>query len=192
MKKTIPLIFTIFCFICCAEKTKLKAVTVTDFAKFVVATGYITDAEKYGWSIVQKTVYDYTTVQGANWKKPNGTNSTAQNMPVTQVSYNDAVAYCKWANVRLPSYEEYWHHVKNDERKIVCNALKVCAAKEANIVGNTWDITRSENPKGDIRLAGGSYLCSKFTCDGTDPNRKLYVSKDTGNVNISFCVLEKE
>ncbi len=142
----------------CVHHTKLKAVTVEEFSKFVSLTGYLTDAEKYGWSIVQETVFDYKMVYGATWKVPNGVDTAAYNLPVTQVSYNDALAYCKWANVKLPTYHEYWDYAQSDQREIISNLNKIYPVAKANIVGNTWDITRTENAKGEIRLAGGFLL----------------------------------
>lgn len=47
---------------------------------------------------------------GANWKHPYGPNSSIDgkdNYPVVQVSYEDALAYCKWANRALPT-EAQW------------------------------------------------------------------------------------
>ena len=152
------------------------------------ATSYTTDAEKFGWSIVQKTVYDFTTENGATWKTPNGIDSAKNNFPVTQVSYNDAIAYCKWAKCRLPSYKEYWDIVQHDNRTINENAPSILPIKETNIIGNVWDITLTENTAAEIRLAGGSYFCNPYSCNGTSPNRKLFVDKTTGNIHIGFSV----
>lgn len=171
-------------------KQSLEVVTYQHFEKFVAETGYITDAEKYGWSIVQQDVYNYITVENATWKKPDGINPPkSKKLPVTQVSYNDAITYCKWAGKTLPTYEQYWELVKNDDRVIVSdNKLPISDSESVNIVGNVWDITTSEKGE-NIRLAGGSLFCSKTTCHGTSKEREMYVDKVTGNMNIGFAVV---
>jgi sulfatase modifying factor 1 len=77
------------------------------FEVFVHETGYMTDAEKNGGFVFDgKWKIDPT----ANWRMPKGEKVNYEkwkDLPVVQVSYNDALAYCEWANCRLPSEIEW-------------------------------------------------------------------------------------
>ena len=191
MKKIylLSLLFLTFC--SNVEEKSLNPVTVKQFKEFINATGYETDAERYGWSIVQLNVYDYKIINGATWLKPDGENTSEDNMPVTQVSYKDAVEYCKWAGVSLPTYNQYWELVSSDDRLIVSdNKYPISPVDEVNVVGNVWDITEPINSD-QVRLAGGSLFCSIDTCHGTQEDRELYVDKETGNIHIGFSVLSE-
>jgi hypothetical protein len=189
MKKLYLLLLAILVSCSSPKDYNLKTVSVKEFKEFINATGYITSAEQYGWSFVQQDVYDYKIVNGANWLKPDGINLSADYLPVTQVSYNDAIEYCKWAGVSLPTYDQYWELVSSDDRLIVSdNMYPISSVESVNIIGNVWDITELENSN-QVRLAGGSLFCSIDTCHGTQEERELYVDKETGNIHIGFSIL---
>ncbi|MCD0490101.1 formylglycine-generating enzyme family protein [Pedobacter sp. MC2016-14] len=88
--------------------------TNAEFENFVTATNYITDAERLKNAMVFKAglpEFRWINDSTAYWRYPNGISrggiKDKMNHPVTTISYNDIQAYCKWAKVRLPSFEEW-------------------------------------------------------------------------------------
>jgi len=118
----------------------IHPVTVAEFAQFVKATGYKTQAENFGSSgVFEMAVPTWTMVDGASWRYPRGPNKPAAqlNHPVTQVSWNDAIAFCKWIGKRLPTEVEWEHAARNAQnggpRYAWGNELIVNGAYMANV-----------------------------------------------------------
>ena len=136
-------------------------VTNRQFATFVAATGWITEAEKIpllsgnrqetnpGSMVFQPTdgpvdLTDWRNwwrwVPGASWKNPNGSGSSIDHImehPVTHVAYADALGFCEWAGVRLPSEVE-WEIAARGGLHNAAFAWGDADQNSSNLLANTW------------------------------------------------------
>jgi formylglycine-generating enzyme required for sulfatase activity len=137
---------------------------------------------------------------GANWRHPHGPNSSIEgkeNMPVVQVSWEDANAYCKWAGKRLPTEAEWEYaargglesatypwggpYTKNDRGCFMANFKPSRGDYAADQALYTVE-AKSFQPNG-YNLYNMSGNVSEWTDSSYDPSSYEYVS--TMNPNVS-------
>jgi sulfatase modifying factor 1 len=140
-------------------------VTNAEFAVFVTDTGYLTEAEyapdpaQYPGALPEllvpgALVFAMTTgpvhlgdfsqwwawTPGACWRHPTGPDSSIDGLadhPVVQVSHADAVAYCNWAGLVLPTEAE-WEFAARGGLDAARFTWGDHDPQEAEPLANTW------------------------------------------------------
>ena len=168
------------------------AVTNTQFAHFVQATGYVTDAERYGWSFVFGPFLPdsfgetrgvvgaewWRQVFDAHWQQPEGPGSNIDDRldhPVVHVSWNDAQAFAAWSQTRLPTEAE-WEY----------------AARAGHDTPFPWGEALEPGGEHRMNVFQGTFP-GENTCDdgwaGTAPV-DAYIPNDFGLYNVTGNVWE--
>jgi formylglycine-generating enzyme required for sulfatase activity len=140
-------------------------VTVAEFARFVEATGHVTEAEvapdpaeypgadpdllvpgslvfraSEGPVDLRDVRNWWEWVPGATWRTPEGPGSSVedrQDHPVTQVAYGDAAAYAGWAGKDLPTEAE-WERAARGGLEGAVYTWGEELAPGGRMMANTW------------------------------------------------------
>lgn len=141
-------------------------VSVEQFAGFVEATGWVSDAERIGWSFVfagrvppgaavlkarVPAAPWWLGVPGADWRRPDGPGSEAEpDHPVVHVSWHDADAYARWAGARLPTEAEWEKAARGGLEQQRYPWGDEIVAGQANVWEGEFPVRRTNGPAGTL------------------------------------------
>ena len=169
-------------------------VTNKQFKQFVDETGYQTDAEKKGTGQV-KIGKKWKEFEGAIWKMPDGNNSIdgKDDYPVSQISYNDAVAYCQWAGKDLPTEAQWEMAARGPGGGIYPWGDSAPDDTMANFadsfIDETTPVTKYEKGQslyGAFDMAGNLYQWCKdwYSAEGKERESKNPTGPDSGTERV--------
>lgn len=129
-------------------------VTVAQFRSFIEATGYQTEADKFGDSgVFNFSAGQWELTKGASWEYPFGPDGAqaADDHPVTHVSWNDARTYAEWAGKRLPTEAEWEVAARSgqsDDRRFSWGDQLIINGKYQANVWQGSDVSSNSNEDG--------------------------------------------
>jgi len=137
-------------------------VTVRQFRAFVEATGYKTDAEQVGWANTCPQPGLHPNERGLDWRRPGFELNDDQ--PVVVVSWNDAMAFCRWLsvqtgrNVCLPTEAQWEYAARAGGREGSPSRLDETAWYEGNASDCVHPVgTKRPNPWGLCDMQGNAW-----------------------------------
>lgn len=142
-------------------------VTYKQFKAFVEATGYKTDAEKGSAKIKGSVLWKdgkFQEVDGICWKNNemgNPLTDADSNRPVVHVSWNDAVAFAKWMDCRLPTEAE-WEYAARGGTATPFNVGKCLKPEQVNYNGTIPYIGCKEGENRGKTIPVGSFQPNSF------------------------------
>lgn len=160
-------------------------VTNEEYSRFIIATG---------------------RKAPSNWINGTYPNGKAK-YPVTNVSYNDAVAYCNWlskndssASYRLPTEKEWEQaagHMPKDadfnagENKgitlVTSYSNTLSASGAINMWGNVWEWTSTSKSDGTKAIKGGAWDSKRTDC--RTENRETGRNPNNGYSDVGFRII---
>lgn len=166
-----------------AFKLQRAPVTNRQFAQFVSDTNYVTvaerplDADEYPHLTLDQRAAGSLVFQesdgpvdlrnwrlwwtwriGADWRHPFGEGSSIDDLgdhPVVQVSYVDAIAYARWAGLRLPTEVE-WERAARGGEDGLDFAWGSELSPDGQLLANTWQGSFPYNNTGALGWRGTS------------------------------------
>jgi uncharacterized caspase-like protein/formylglycine-generating enzyme required for sulfatase activity len=91
-------------------------VSVQAFRQFVDATHYRTEAETVGYAYAYVGASKVQSVPGGNWRNGLKQHAVVDESAVVAVTFQDAVAYCRYKGGRLPTEDEWEYIARGPER----------------------------------------------------------------------------
>lgn len=138
--------------------------TTGQFRKFVEATKYVTDIEKKGGGNAHDGKAVWAHRKGTEWRKPGfaGPFELKDDHPVVQVSYTDAVAFCKWLseqtknNYQLPTEAQWeWSCRAGTNTRYWWGQDEDATGKVANVCDKTLKKVQPDWPRQAMAMDDG-------------------------------------
>ena len=88
--------------------------TIGQFRRFAQATGLVTQAERGGGGQVYEA--GWVTKAGWTWRAPFGNPKVHDDEPAVHVTFDEAMAFCRWAGGRLPTDAQWVSAAYTEQR----------------------------------------------------------------------------